>query len=91
MPANDFLTRFKSDLAGPSASFAAVVPHNTTNLTVPTRGLFIGVAGNVSVVPLASPSTSVVFKNVAAGSVLPVAALRVNATGTTATDIVALY
>ena len=52
-------------------------------------GLYIGGAGNVRVT-MAS-GADVTFSGVPAGTVLRVAVRRVWATGTTATDIVALY
>lgn len=52
------------------------------------RALWVGVAGDVSAV---CGSQAVVFKGAQAGSVIPASVTRVNATGTTATDIVALY
>ncbi len=73
---------------GPAAGAIAVTTSNTVDIAR-CRALFIGVAGDVKVnVP--NNSTAVVFKAVAAG-ILPVQATRVYATGTTATDIVALY
>ena len=50
--------------------------------------LYVGVAGNLSVVPAASTDT-VVLKGVAAGSFIPLQVVRVNA-ATTASDILAL-
>jgi hypothetical protein len=70
--------------------FEAVTPSNST----PFPGgrcsaLFIGVGGDVTI--LNSDGTAVTFKNLANGSYLDCKTTRVNATGTTATDIVALY
>ena len=52
-------------------------------------GLWVGGAGNVAVV-LAS-GVSVTFTSVPAGTLLPIYVTKVKATGTTATNIVALY
>jgi hypothetical protein len=52
--------------------------------------LFVGGAGDVSAI-LAKEISAVIFKNVPAGAVLPVSVKRVEATLTTATDIVGLY
>ncbi len=73
----------------PSRRYAAITTSDATNLTELTKALFIGVAGNVVVVGL--DDVPVTFKNCQAGSILPVRAKRVNATNTTATDIVGLY
>jgi hypothetical protein len=52
------------------------------------RGLYVGVGGTVIVTTRAGTVTT--FLNVPAGTILPVSARRVE-TGTTATNIVALY
>lgn len=67
----------------------AVVP---SDVTVLARGvcqaIYVGVSGNISVLML--DGSSVVFNAVPAG-VFPIQAARVNATSTTATNMVALY
>lgn len=68
---------------------AAVTPSDTTLQTVPFRALWIGGAGNVSI--QMADGTAVLFSGVAAGYMLPVGGVRVNATSTTATLIVAVY
>jgi hypothetical protein len=75
---------------GSAGSFFAVTPSDVVggNFTTPARGLYVGVAGNVSVVP--AVGAAVTFVGVPAGYILPVEAIRVNATGTTATSIVGL-
>lgn len=75
----------------PATGMVAVSPSDSTDLSRPTRGLFIGGAGNVSVVPAYDSETAVVFNGLAAGALLPIVVKRVNATDTTATNIVALY
>lgn len=73
----------------PSNAAAAVVPHDTNELTSYTRALYIGGAGNlVAVFP---DGSAVTFTGVPAGSILPIRVKRVNSTNTTATNIVALY
>ena len=72
----------------PSSSLIAVVPSNTVNFASSARQLYIGNAGNVSV--LTDDNQTVLFKNVNAGSVIgPFFIKRVNLTGTTALDIIA--
>jgi hypothetical protein len=66
----------------------AITTSDSTNIA-PTRGLYIGAAGNV-VVDMAY-GTTITFVGVQAGTVLPVQVTRIYATGTTATSIVALY
>lgn len=72
----------------PYTGAAAVTPHDTNTLTT-TRGLYVGVSGDVAVVT-DDRATSVVFKAAPVG-VLPVAVNQVLSTGTTATNILALY
>lgn len=86
------------------ATFAvAVTPSDTVAISfegksVVTRGLYVGVGGDVSVEMggedgngkgMADPT--VVFTGVATGTVLPIEVTRVNATGTTATNLTAIW
>lgn len=77
-------------LSDPTGEFAAVTPHDTNAIRTP-RALFVGVAGNVAVSGANNSSGSVIFKGVPAGSILPIRPRLVLSTGTTATDIIALY
>lgn len=74
----------------PASEGAAITPSDTSLLANVSRGLFIGVGGDVKV-DLRDVGTGLVFKNVVAGTVLPVMAKKVYATGTTATNIIVLY
>ena len=58
------------------------------NTVVNFRGLYVGGAGNVSIVT--PQGDTVTFANVPAGGYVLVACNRVRATGTTATNIVGL-
>ena len=60
-----------------------------TDLAVSGAVVFIGVGGDVKVTTVSGDTAT--FKNLADGSVLAVQVRRVWATGTTATDMVALY
>lgn len=74
-----------------SSAFGAVaVDVSGGNQTLPSgsRGLYVGVTGNIKIdMPNA---TGITFSNVAVG-ILPVQATRVYQTGTTATSVLALY
>lgn len=72
----------------PSAAAAAVTPHDTNRIS-PTRGLYVGVSGDVKVIML--DGTTVTFTGLAAGVIHPITCVLVCSTGTTATNIVALY
>lgn len=75
----------------PAIGGITVVPSDSVNFsaTKPPRALWVGGAGNVSV--LMSDGTSVVFIGCNAGSIIPGHISRVNLTGTTATFMVAMY
>ena len=73
----------------PAQAAQSVVPSDTIDLTNASRALYIGREGNVSVVMVSGQSVS--FKNVAAGTILPLRVQRVNASNTTASEIVALW
>jgi hypothetical protein len=74
----------------PAGSSEAVTPHDTNPLAGgPTRSLYVGVAGDI-VVRLEDDTTDRTFKAVAVGY-HPLRVTHVRATGTAATDIVALF
>ena len=68
---------------------AAVTPSDTDNLTVVSRGIYIGSAGAVRV--LTAGGQTVTFSGLAVGTIHPIRAQRVFATGTTANGIVAVW
>lgn len=76
-----------SNVSDPAKYGATVVPSDSVNLPAPTRGLHIGSGGNISV---EMANGTVLIPNVQVG-IQPIQVLRVNATGTTATNIVALW
>lgn len=76
-------------LESPASDGTAVTPADGTDLPTSTRGLWIGGAGTVVVITVRG--TTLTFAGALGGSVIPVRAARVKATGTTATNIVALH
>ncbi len=79
-----------------SGRAAAVTPSNTDNIPSVSGGenkqgciLYIGGAGNLKVLTIGGDE--VTFQAVPVGTTLQVRVLRVFATGTTATNIVALW
>lgn len=67
----------------------AITPHDSTDITGGVvQGLYIGGAGNVTVVW--ADGTTSLLTAVIVGQVYPVVIQRVNATGTTATALVGL-
>lgn len=85
-PANDQAVR---TISHGQVSAQAVTPSDTVNFSKATRALYIGGAGNIAVVM--ADGTTVTFNNPALGVVHLLSVLRVNATNTTATNIVALF
>ena len=73
--------------SGPITEIRDVTPHDSTNMTTPNRAIYIGGAGNVSLLARGD-SSSVTLTALAVGVWHPIAALRVNAPLTTATAIV---
>jgi hypothetical protein len=88
MAAADPFANFVDSPVAPSRKPVAVTPDNATELATVSKGLFIGGAGTLTV--LTAAGDVVLFTGVLAGSILPIAVRRVNATGTTCTNIVAL-
>ena len=78
-----------SGLDSPAKHAAEVTPSDSTDLTTFARALYIGGAGDVKIDTVAGET--VTFVGITAGSILPVRAARVYATGTSATSIVALW
>jgi hypothetical protein len=69
---------------------AAVVPNDGADLAKgTTKGLYLGVSGDVKIT--LSSGSIVAFKGLSSGVIHPIAVKRVHATGTTATDILAVY
>lgn len=63
----------------------AVTPHDTNQLASVSRQLWVGGAGNITV--LMHDDSTVLISGIPAGTLLPIRVKRVNATGTTATLI----
>jgi hypothetical protein len=72
----------------PAGHAEAVTPSDSTDLTYTSRGLWVGGAGNVSVI-MASGAT-VTFSGIVAGTLLPIRVSRVRSTSTTASLMLAL-
>jgi hypothetical protein len=84
----DRFADFQPSLSGPASTGFAIVPGNDTDLPEATRALYVGSGGDLAVTMLSG--ATVVFTNVAGGSLLPLRVVRVRATGTTAGAIVGL-
>jgi len=87
--ANDVFHAHSDMPSAPSRAPFAVSPNDSTELSAIPKALYIGTGGTVILRGVDS-AADVTFKNVANGQILDVQAQFVRATGTTATDIVAL-
>ena len=77
-------------LSDPAANAEAISPSDSADLGFVTRGIYVGVTGDVTV-NMMGTGASILFKAVPAGVTLAVRATRVLAAGTTATQLVGLY
>ena len=66
-----------------------VTPHDVNDLSQPCMALWVGGDGNIKLNTV--DGSTITLKGVTAGTILHIQATKVYATGTTATDIVALY
>lgn len=85
---DDFNT-YREGLSDPADNHFSITPSDATDFTKVTRGIYVGVGGDIAVV--SKGGVVVVYKDVLSGSIIPFRALRVNSTSTTATDLVGMY
>jgi hypothetical protein len=76
------------DQSAPASGAFAITPSDTVMFGRRCRSIYVGGAGNVSV--LTPENDTVTFTAVPVGAVLPVEAVRVNSTSTTATLLIGL-
>lgn len=84
----DFATA-PGSLNGPALDFFAITPSDATNFPFTVRGIYVGVTGDI--VAVNAGGGAILFKNAVQGTILPVKAIRVNSSSTTATTLVGLY
>lgn len=70
-----------------AGSAFAITPSDNTDLIVITTALYVGFAGDVSLI-CSGDTTPVIFYNIHSGSFLPLHVKRVTSSGTTASGIV---
>lgn len=78
-----------NSLGAPAADCFSITPADNVDLTTFTKALYVGTGGDVVVRAINSDSY-VTFKNVIGGSILDIRVKSINATGTTALDLVGL-
>lgn len=74
----------------PASQVVAVTPSDSTDLTHYATALYVGTAGNVAVIPINNADGAPVTFTAHASGYMPVRVRRVLATGTTASNILAL-
>lgn len=88
MAITDVLWGFQRNFLGSGTKFAAITPHNSTDIPL-TRAVYVGGAGDI--VAIDADGSATTFTAVAAGTLLPIRVSRINSTSTTATALVAIY
>lgn len=86
--ADDFQT-YREGLESPASNYFSITPSDVTDFDQVTRYIYVGGTGDIACV--AKDGSVVVFTAVQVGTVLPVRAVRVNATSTTATNLVGMF
>ena len=75
------------EAVAPATDADAITPNDSTVIT-PTRGVYVGVSGDLKVTLI--DGSAVTFVGIAAGVVHPLQVVVIWSTGTDATDIIAL-
>lgn len=72
---------------------AAITPDNSNDLPQACKAIYVGGAGNISIIQLSdiAAATPIVFTAVPVGTIIPIVARRVRVTGTTASLLIALW
>jgi hypothetical protein len=86
----DPFTSVADSATAPARLAVPVVPSDTLALPDIPKALFVGTGGAIAMRGIGGGADQV-WKNVQDGSILPFRAQYVRATGTTASDILALY
>jgi hypothetical protein len=75
--------------SNPGVSFEAITPADSDLTNGPTRAVWVGGSGNLSVIG-AGDTSAVLIEAIAAGTLLPISVKQIRSTNTTATKIVAI-
>lgn len=89
MPAVNPYNPLSDDVTQPARHAVAITPSDTVDLVTITRGVYVGTAGNV--VAVLAGGEVVTFTGMAAGVLYPLAVSRINATNTTASNLVGVW
>lgn len=77
------------DIVAPARGGFAITTSDSTDLAAETRAIYVGGAGDL--VAVLASGDEVSFVGLAGGTLLPVRARRIKATGTSATHLVGLH
>lgn len=85
----DNFDQHANSLDGPAKNAVAITPDDDNDLATSTRGLYVGVSGDVKVTLVGG--VTVTFGALAAGVVHPLRVQRVHSTDTDATGIIGVW
>ena len=85
----DKFANYPTSLTAPARDAATVAPNDLLDLSDLPRAIYVGQGGSVSVRMIGGQTVQ--FLNAQAGSFLPIRAKGINATGTTAANLVAIW
>ncbi|MBV1904333.1 MAG: hypothetical protein KUG58_11940 [Marinosulfonomonas sp.] len=80
---------FPATLTSPATNAIEIIPDDLNPLDMVTRALYVGQTGDISVEMKSGQIVG--FQNVQGGSILAIRTLKVRATGTTATGLIAMW
>jgi len=80
---------FPATLTSPATNAIELIPDDLNPLDMVTRALYVGQTGDISVEMQSGQIVG--FQNVQGGSILAIRTLKVRATGTTATGLIAMW
>ena len=86
---SDEFQTYREGLSDPADNHFAITPSDATDFDFVTRGIYVGTGGDIAIV--AKDGTVVVWVGVPDGAVIPFRAARINATATTASNLVGLH
>lgn len=86
----DTFNGYQPSLDGPGSNLAAVTPNDSSDLTIHSRALWVGGAGNIKV-DMVGIGTAITLSGIPAGTLLPIRVKRVYSTDTSATNIISIW
>ena len=87
----DTFASHSAGLESPAENLAAVTPNDSTDLAFSSRALLVGGSGTLRVTTVGGQTVTLPATVVTAGVQLSLRVKRVHSTGTTATDIYAVW